>query len=85
MLSPVNDKSRPGGLLPGEIPGILNIRADREPMARCPVDFYGASLSQRQVRQSSPLRANLSVQLQTPFRVGINKRVRSAANDSGLR
>jgi hypothetical protein len=32
--------------LPGEILGILNIRyAHCEPMARCPVDFYAASLS----------------------------------------
>ncbi len=41
----VDDKSGPGGLLPGEIPSILNICADCEPLARCPVDFYAASLS----------------------------------------
>jgi uncharacterized protein (DUF427 family) len=41
----VDDKSGPGGLLPEEIPGILNICADCEPMASCPVDFYAASLS----------------------------------------
>src|SRR5260221_9023141 len=41
----VDDKSGPGGLLPGEIPSILNICADRESLARCPVDFYAASLS----------------------------------------
>ena len=35
-------KSGPGGLLPVEIPSILNICC--EPMARCPVDFYAASL-----------------------------------------
>jgi hypothetical protein len=29
-----------------EIPGILNICADREPSAICPVDSYAASLSQ---------------------------------------
>jgi len=33
------------GFLAGEIPGILNICADRELMARCAVDFYAASLS----------------------------------------
>jgi hypothetical protein len=33
------------GFLPGEIPGILNICADCEPLARCPVGFYAASLS----------------------------------------
>ena len=33
------------GFLPGEIPGILNMCADRELMARCAVDFYAASLS----------------------------------------
>src|SRR5258708_3519416 len=36
-------KSGPGGLLPVEIPSILNICC--EPMALCPVDFYAASLS----------------------------------------
>ena len=36
-------KSGPRGLLPVEIPSILNICC--EPMARCPVDFYAASLS----------------------------------------
>ena len=41
----VDDKSGPGDLLPGEIPGIPNICADCEPMARCPVNFYAASLS----------------------------------------
>jgi len=35
----------PRGLLPGEIPVILNICADREPMARCPANSYAASLS----------------------------------------
>src|SRR5260370_33674309 len=41
----VDDKSGPGGLLSEEIPGILNICADCEPMVSCPVDFYAASLS----------------------------------------
>src|SRR5260221_9943486 len=41
----VDDKSGPGGLLPEEIPGILNICADCESMVSCPVDFYAASLS----------------------------------------
>src|SRR5439155_10502563 len=42
----VADKSCPGGLLPGEFPGILNIIcADCEPMVRGPVDFYSAFLS----------------------------------------
>ena len=36
-------KSRPRGLLPVEIPSILNICC--EPIAHCPVDFYAASLS----------------------------------------
>jgi hypothetical protein len=36
-------KSGPRGLLPVEIPSILNICC--EPIARCPVDFYAASLS----------------------------------------
>src|SRR6516165_5077250 len=37
--APVDDKSGAGGPLSGEIPGILNICAHREPIARCPVDF----------------------------------------------
>ena len=39
--------SIPGGLLLEEIPGILNINicADRESSAICPVDSYAASLS----------------------------------------
>ncbi len=41
----IDDKSGPGGLLPKEIPGILNICADREPTAICPVNSYAASLS----------------------------------------
>jgi len=36
-------KAGPRGLLPVEIPSILNICC--EPIARCPVDFYAASLS----------------------------------------
>jgi hypothetical protein len=39
----VDDKSGPGGLW--EIPGILNICADREPIAGCPVNPDAASLS----------------------------------------
>ena len=35
----VDDKSRPRGLLSGDI------CADRDPMARCPVNSYAASLS----------------------------------------
>src|SRR5438270_3364520 len=35
--APVDDKSGAGGLLPGEIPGILC--AHCEPIASCPVDF----------------------------------------------
>jgi hypothetical protein len=45
LLCHVDDNQARGGLLPGEIPGILNICVDCEPMARCPVDFYAASLS----------------------------------------
>ena len=37
-----------GGLFPGEIPGILKT-CDREPIARCPVDFCSASLSKRKM------------------------------------
>ena len=37
--APVDDKSSAGGLLPGEIPRILNICADCGPIARCPIDF----------------------------------------------
>jgi len=42
---PVDDRSGAGGLLPGEIPRILNICAYCEPIARCPIDVYAASLS----------------------------------------
>src|SRR5260370_40974951 len=35
----VDDQSGPGGLLPREIPGILNIYADREPIARGALSF----------------------------------------------
>jgi len=34
-----------GALFSGEIPGILNICGHCEPIARCAVDFYAASLS----------------------------------------
>jgi hypothetical protein len=37
--APVDDKSGAGGLLPGEMPRILNICAHCEPIARCPIDF----------------------------------------------
>ena len=45
--APFEDNAGPGGLLPGEIPGILNICHYMccEPIVRCPVDSYAASLS----------------------------------------
>ena len=49
-------KSSPGGLLPGEIPGILNVCPGCEPIARCPVDSYAASLSQYFTGTPVPIR-----------------------------
>ena len=37
--APVDDRSGAGGLLPGEIPRILNICTHCEPIARCPIAF----------------------------------------------
>jgi hypothetical protein len=39
------------------VPGILNICTDREPIARCPVDFYAASLAARDDRPARAFRA----------------------------
>jgi len=44
LFSTVDDKSGAGGLLSGEIPGLLK-RAYCEPIARCPADFFATSLS----------------------------------------
>jgi len=37
--------NRAGSAFARDIPGILNVCADRESIARCPVHFYAASLS----------------------------------------
>jgi hypothetical protein len=43
--SVVGEFWRGTGLLLEEIPGILNMCTQREPVASCPVDSYAASLS----------------------------------------
>src|SRR5437588_12509060 len=48
--APVDDKSGAGGLLPGEIPGILC--AHGEPIARCPVDCRFPLVILQQAAQS---------------------------------
>jgi len=48
------------------VPGTLNTRADREPIASCPVDFYAASLSSYSSRPLA-LRPLAAYQLQVPL------------------
>jgi hypothetical protein len=54
----VDDKSGPGGLW--EIPGVLNICADREPIAGGPVNPHAASLSPVRERLKCPLKSQSS-------------------------